>query len=150
MNDNKNAKLVFTLDGTGIVYYGIQEKLDRILSNFLTTDGGQSSLYHDTYKSFQKINADNVNDVELIRENTKLYLVKILKDYFDNVDVEVYLSSVNNSNRAKAEDIANTGVALNVKIYINDNGDSLNIQKPIFYKNGVYQHTISVFNSETM
>ena len=93
-NKDPNVKLVPTLDGIGWIDKGVSIKLDWLLANFFTSDGSQSSLYYRMFKTYQVINADNVNDAEQLRSSMEVYLQAYLSKFFDSVTVEVSLADL--------------------------------------------------------
>lgn len=144
-NKDPNVKIVPTLDGIGWIDKGVEIKLDWLLSNFFTSDGSQSSLYYRMFKTYQVINADNVNDAEALRSSMEVYLQTYLSKYFDSVTVEVSLADLQ-GNKKNINDLPEAAIGLYVTVTVTDKEGYVEVEKPIVYEGGVFKYTLDKFN----
>lgn len=144
-NNDPDVKLVPTLDGIGWIDRGINIKLDRLLANFFTSDGSQSSLYYRMFKTYQVINADNVNDVESLRSTMESYLSSYLSKYFNSVNVEVSLADMQ-GNKKDLMDLPEARIGLFLTVTVNDKEGYIEMNKPVMYEGGVFKYTLDKFN----
>lgn len=144
-NKDPNVKMVPTLDGIGWIDKGVGIKLDRLLANFFTSDGSQSSLYYRTFKTYQVINADNVNDVEALRTSMEVYLQSYLSKFFDSVTVEVSLADLQ-GNKKLLSDLDEAAIGLFLTVTVTDKEGYIEVEKPVIYEGGVFKYTLDRFN----
>lgn len=144
-NKDPNVKMVPTLDGIGWIDKGVDIKLDRLLANFFTSDGSQSSLYYRTFKTYQVINADNVNDVEALRTSMEVYLQSYLSKFFDSVTVEVSLADLQ-GNKKLLSDLDEAAIGLFLTVTVTDKEGYIEVEKPVIYEGGVFKYTLDRFN----
>lgn len=139
-------KIVPTLDTVGWVRHGVREKLDRLLSNFFTSDGMQSSMYYRMFKTYQVINQENVEQVENMRSELESYLSNYLSKYFDAVDVQVFFCD-NEGNIKELYELEYTaGIGLFLRTEVRDQDESDVIEKPIRYQDGLFKYVLDKFN----
>ena len=134
-----------TLDDIGWVQAGSRDKLDRLLADFFTTDAAQSQLFLNSLMSFQSIRADNVNDVENMARELQSYLSHYLHIYFDKIDVQVDIVDTLGNKREK-EELSNV-VGLFLRINYTQNLENNRFNKPVYYKDGVFNYTLGKFNN---
>mgnify|MGYP000855612956 FL=1 len=144
-NKDPNVKMVPTLDGIGWIDKGVEIKLDWLLANFFTSDGSQSSLYYRMFKTYQVINADNVNDAEALRSSMEVYLQSYLSKFFDSVTVEVSLADLQ-GNKKSIYDLPEAAIGLYVSVTVTDKEGYVEVEKPIVYEGGVFKYTLDKFN----
>lgn len=144
-NKDPNVKMVPTLDGIGWIDKGVEIKLDWLLTNFFTSDGSQSSLYYRMFKTYQVINADNVNDAEALRSSMEVYLQSYLSKFFDSVTVEVSLADLQ-GNKKSIYDLPEAAIGLYVSVTVTDKEGYVEVEKPIVYEGGVFKYTLDKFN----
>lgn len=144
-NKDPNVKMVPTLDGIGWIDKGVEIKLDWLLANFFTSDGSQSSLYYRMFKTYQVINADNVNDAEALRSSMEVYLQSYLSKFFDSVTVEVSLADLQ-GNKKNIYDLPEAAIGLYVSVTVTDKEGYVEVEKPIVYEGGVFKYTLDKFN----
>lgn len=144
-NKDPNVKMVPTLDGIGWIDKSVEIKLDWLLANFFTSDGSQSSLYYRMFKTYQVINADNVNDAEALRSSMEVYLQSYLSKFFDSVTVEVSLADLQ-GNKKSIYDLPEAAIGLYVSVTVTDKEGYVEVEKPIVYEGGVFKYTLDKFN----
>ena len=145
-NFDRNEKIVPTLDSVGWVANNGREKLDRILANFFTSDGSQSTLYYRQFLTYQVLTQENVGDVERLASAIKTYLTGVIGEYFPECSVEVIPVTLNNEEKAFNE-LTESAVGLRLTVEVLDNTDYLRMDKPIVYDGGVFKYVLDKFSS---
>ena len=145
-NTDRNEKIVPTLDSVGWVTNNGREKLDRILANFFTSDGSQSTLYYRQFLTYQVLTQENVGDVERLASAIKTYLTEVIGRYFPECSVEVIPVTLNNEEKAFNE-LTESAVGLRLTVEVLDNTDYLRMDKPIVYDVGEFNAVLAKFSS---
>ena len=145
-NMDRNEKIVPTLDSVGWVTNNGREKLDRILANFFTSDGSQSTLYYRQFLTYQVLTQENVGDVERLASAIKTYLTQVIGQYFPECSVDVIPVTLNNEEKAFNE-LTESAVGLRLTVEVLDNADYLRMDKPIVYDGGVFKYVLDKFSS---
>ena len=139
------VKNVPTLDDIGWVHAGSRDKMDRLLADFFTTDAAQSQLFLNDLMSFQSIRADNVNDVEKMARELQSYLSNYLHIYFDTVNVQVDIVDTDGSEKDFNQ--LDNAVGLFLRVTYTQNLENNRFNKPVYYKDGVFNYTLGKFNN---
>ena len=97
------------------------------------------------FKTYQVINADNVNDVESLRSTMESYLLTYLSKYFNSVNVEVSLADMQ-GNKKDLMDLPEARIGLFLTVTVNDKEGYIEMNKPVMYEGGVFKYTLDKFN----
>lgn len=145
--DKRKAKLVPTLDGENWMVHGAQDKLDRLLAHFFTTDAAQSTLYYNEIATFQSISADNAGDIGLLREEMEDYLTRYLSKYFDNIQVNVFTTDTLGTIKDINELDTNV-VGIRLEIEFIDDDEFIQFKKDLYYtEKGIFHYVLDKFNT---
>lgn len=148
LKDNKRKdKLVLSLDGDGWLRHNTEERIDRLMSHFFTSDGLQSSLYYRDFMTYQVIHAEHNNDIQSMAVTLNEYLQQYLSKFIDNINVTV--STTEGGVITDPADIEGAVVGLLVEIEYAEGTNINQITKPVFYKDGLFRYTLGKFNTGT-
>lgn len=118
---------------------GVIEKLDVLLSDFLTSQYSQTELYPQGVASFVWLTAEHGDNPTVMTEQTKLVVERYLTPYFDTVVVETKHVFENPNDL--------TGYTVEIYINVTQNGVAYDTRQLFTLRDGKFKKVIGASNA---